>query len=260
MPNTPKFAPYYIDSHCHLDFAAMGDIASLLQQCMQTGVAQFIVPSVDVNNWQKVLQLGLVHPQVHVALGIHPYFLSDNNHFVHLVRLATEHRSSIVAIGEIGLDGSIDVSAQQQLEILKQQLDLASELDLPIICHAHKAYDPLLKQLRRIKLTRGGVVHGFSGSLVQANEFIKLGFKLGVGGVITYARAQKTRRLFSELPLECLLLETDSPDMPLSGLQGQVNTPLNIVRIGVCLGELRQQSEADIASATTLNCQLLFNL
>jgi len=249
-----------IDSHCHLDFARLGDLELVLAQADNVGVAHFVVPSVDKNNWLDVLSLSKRYPQIDVALGIHPYFLSADNQVSQLERLAHQQRDNIVAIGEVGLDGIIDVSLEQQLSVLIPQIKLASELDLPLICHAHKAYDPLLKQLRRFKVNAGGVIHGFSGSLVQAQAFIKLGFKLGVGGVVTYQRAKKTRAVFSDVGLDHLVLETDSPDMPIYGRQGQVNTPSNIKEIAVELAALTEASIEQVAQITTKNSRKLFKL
>jgi len=250
----------YIDSHCHLDFARLGKLGQIISDAKAVGVNVFIVPSVDQHNWSKVLTLSKCYREIHPALGIHPYFLQADNHLEQLIELATTERNQIVAIGEIGLDGSIETPLHQQLEVLVPQLKLASDLELPVICHAHKAYDPLLKQLRRIKLTRGGVVHGFSGSAVQANEFIKLGFKLGIGGVITYPRANKIRTLVSQLDLANMVLETDAPDMPLHGQQGQVNTPANIPVIAQTVSELTGADLTTVAASTTANCHQMFLL
>ena len=261
VANPPATSPLsYIDSHCHLDFARMGEVQLQISAAKAVGVDGIIVPSISCDNRQAVLALGLAHQHVYPALGIHPYFLQANNQLERLVSLATSNRQQIIAIGEIGLDGAIDTPLHAQLEVLVPQLKLASELELPVICHAHKAYDPLLKQLRRFKLKRGGVVHGFSGSAVQANEFIKLGFKLGIGGVITYPRASKIRGLVSQLDLVNLVLETDAPDMPLHGMQGQVNRPVNIALIAQTLSELTGTDLATIAATTTTNCREMFLL
>lgn len=250
----------FIDSHCHLDFARIGELNTVIAQAQRRGVRRFVVPSVDANNWTQVLTLSQTFPSIYAALGVHPYFLRQDNQLKRLTALAHSQRQQIVAIGEIGLDGSLPQSLEQQLAVLKPQLALAKELALPVICHAHKAYDPLLKQLRQYQLAHGGVIHGFSGSLVQANEFIKLGFKLGVGGVITYSRAKKTRQMFTQVGLEHLLLETDSPDMPIAGHQGQVNTPQNIIHIAQDLAVITKNSLATVAQVTSQNTAELFNL
>jgi len=249
-----------IDTHCHLDFERMGEIDTVLSTSLRANVSAFVIPSVNHTNWQRVLTLSLQYPSIYCALGIHPYFIESDNYLEQLESVATLNRSNIVAIGEIGLDGTIECPMTTQLEVLKPQLALAKKLNLPVICHAHKAYDVLLKQLRLYQLSRGGVIHGFSGSLVQAREFLKLGFYLGVGGVITYERAQKTRQVFSQLPLASLLLETDSPDMPLSGQQGLVNHPKNIPLIASELALLLQRPVADVERITSENARRLFEI
>lgn len=251
---------HFIDTHCHLDFSRMGEIDTVLTQSADVSVNQFIVPSVDVDNWKKTLDLSSKYANIHCGLGVHPHFLNDDNQLPMLIKLATNERENIVAIGEIGLDGAIDWPQHLQVDVLKQQLALAKSLDLPVICHGHKALDILLKYLRLYQLSKGGVIHGFSGSLVQANEFIKLGFYIGIGGVITYERAQKTRRTVAQLPLVSLLLETDSPEMPISGFQGQVNHPKRIPIIAQHLSDLHNRSVDFIAEITTANAKQLFEI
>lgn len=250
--------PYFIDTHCHLDFSRMGDIDSVLSQSAQVGVKEFIVPTVDSHNWHSVLRLSSLYKNIHCALGIHPHFLRDDNLFQVFIELVKNERDNIVAIGEVGLDGSIDWPQVSQIDVLKQQLELAKCFELPVICHGHKALDTLLKYLRLYRLPKGGVIHGFSGSLVQANEFIKLGFSIGIGGVITYERAKKTRHAVAQLPLDSLLLETDSPDMPLFGQQGRVNHPKNIPLIAQQLAFLHHTTIDNIAQQTSDNAKRLF--
>ncbi len=251
---------HFIDTHCHLDLSQMGEIDTVLAHSADAGVCQFIVPSVDASNWQKTLDLSAQYTNIYCGLGVHPHFLNDDDQLPMLIKLATNERENIVAIGEIGLDGAIDWPQHLQVDVLKQQLALAKSLELPVICHGHKALDILLKYLRLYQLPKGGVIHGFSGSLVQAKEFIKLGFYIGIGGVITYERAQKTRRTVAQLPLASLLLETDSPDMPVSGFQGQVNHPKRIPIIAQHLSELHNTSVDFIAEITTNNAKQLFEI
>ena len=120
--------------------------------------------------------------------------------------------------------------------------------NLPLIVHSVRANDTVAKILRRFKPARGGVIHAFSGSLHQAEAFWQLGFRLGIGGVISYERANKTREAIRAMPLEALLLETDAPDMPLQGRQGEINTPASLPSIALLLAQLRQQPLADVIS------------
>lgn len=252
-----------IDSHCHLDFPVFQQLPEVLRRAETVGVTQFVVPGVNAANWQAVLELSRQYSQISAALGIHPCFLDEQSEasLTGLRALYATHADELVAVGEIGLDlYDKDADQQQQLKILNIQLQLAKDFNKPVILHVRKAHDLMLQQLRRAKLPKGGVVHAFTGSEQQAKEYIKLGFSLGVGGSITYERAQKVRRTFSNLPLESLVLETDSPDMPLSGYQGEVNYPERVALVAETLAELRQESQEDIAKVTSKNAVQLFGL
>ncbi|HCM9443956.1 TPA: TatD family hydrolase, partial [Enterobacter cloacae subsp. cloacae] len=169
--------------------------------------------------------------------------------------------NKLVAMGEIGLDLYRDnPHFERQQTILDAQLRLAKRHDLPVILHSRRTHDKLAMHLKRIDLPRKGVVHGFSGSLQQAQRFIELGYKVGVGGTITYPRASKTRDVIAQLPLSALLLETDAPDMPLNGFQGQPNRPEQAARVFTTLCELREEPETEIADALLENTRALFGI
>ena len=249
-----------IDSHCHLDFAAFsGDLFPVLKRARDSGVSGFLVPGVAAYNWQPVLDLASQHQDIRVALGLHPYFLhslqaTDLDYLQHLLI----RHPDVVAIGEIGLDKVIDFPFAEQVNIFSCQLALAKQFDLPVIIHCRQAHNEMIKLLQQAKLSRGGVIHGFSGSLQIAQSYIKLGFKLGIGGVITYPRANKTRNAVAQLPLSAILLETDCPDMPVAEKQGQRNEPCRIVDIIHSLAELQNKPMELIAEANKRNFNELF--
>lgn len=249
----------FIDSHCHLDFPVFaGRLDSVLQQAKAVGVTDFLLPSTTYGSWQKIYELGTQYPQIRVAYGLHPYFLASQTHssLLELEGFAAEHNA--VAIGEAGLDFWPDqIDRKIQISFLEQQLQIAKNLQLPIILHARKSYDELYALVKKYRLS-GGVVHAFSGSLVQAQRFIDLGFVVGLGGIITYERAQKTRKLAMSLTNNDFVLETDSPDMPLSGYQGQANMPAQVVKVAETLAQLRGQSLAEIAAHSHNNVLRIF--
>jgi len=142
--------------------------------------------------------------------------------------------------------------------MLEAQLRLAKRYDLPVILHSRRTHDKLAMLLKKHALPRTGVVHGFAGSLQQAERFVQAGYKIGVGGTITYPRASKTRDVMARLPLSALLLETDAPDMPLNGFQGQPNRPEQVARVFASLCELRQEPADVIANALIHNTKALF--
>lgn len=253
-----------IDSHCHLDLVAQQiDVQRVLREAKQQGVEKIIVPAINEGNWARVQMLGEKNKGVYYALGFHPQFLDEISESS-LDNLASRITPLVpqkcVAIGECGLDfyhGRENEALQKHY--LNTQIDIANLSQLPILLHCRKAHQDLVALLKRNPPQNGGVVHGFSGSVQQAMDFIKLGLKIGVGGVITYPRAKKTRATIATLPLESLLIETDAPDMPLSGYQGLPNEPKMINMVLTSLIELRNESEQTVASQLTINGKLTFN-
>ena len=225
-----------------------------MRDCQQAGVEGFLVPSTTRSSWARVAELAASYPQWRVAYGLHPYFLAEASisDIEHLADQCETHEA--LAIGEIGLDcwpGA--VALDKEWLFFSRQLMIARELKLPIIVHARKSYDLVIKAVRDTGFTCGGIVHAFNGSLVQASRLQELGFILGIGGTITYPRAKKAQRVLAELDDTAFVLETDSPDMPLSGFQGELNTPLSIPRIAECIANIRNSSVADIARQTNNN-------
>ncbi|MGC9402832.1 TatD family hydrolase [Vibrio genomosp. F10] len=244
--------PPLFDTHCHFDFEHFqGDFNAELSSAEREGVKKFLIPAINESNWQAVQLLSSQHPQIYHALGFHPYFLNDSvEQDVKALSQALELRSpQCVAIGECGLDFSIDASQALQERYLLIQLELAQQYQLPVILHCHKANHRLIPLLKKYPLAKGGILHGFSGSLQQAMDFIELGFYIGVGGTITYPRANKTRKTMSDLPLDYLVIETDAPDMPMCGFQGKKNHPKMLPKVLSELALLKEQSEQTVAQS-----------
>ena len=252
---------HLIDSHCHLDFADFDvDRDAILQHCLQLGIKKIVVPGTTVANWPRQIALCQHSPQLALALGCHPMFMSEHpaDAIQQLDQAIQQYKP--VALGEIGLDFYLpDFNSKQQLSLFEAQLDLAVKNALPVILHVRKAHDDVLKLLRK-KALPGGIVHAFSGSAQQAEHYRHLNFLLGIGGALTYPRAQRLQRLFTELPLSQIVLETDAPDMPLYGYQGQRNSPENIPIILEKLSQLRGETVEHIAEVTTINCRQLLSI
>ncbi|MEH6469826.1 MAG: TatD family hydrolase [Halopseudomonas sp.] len=222
----------FCDTHCHLDFTEFDKVRSeLLDSCKVQGVRAIVIPGVTAECWSRLLRLcdALSQPRelvVKPALGLHPCFMGQHNAEQLLLLDRLLEQNSVIAVGEIGLDfwdSYTDVEAQSQL--FAAQLDLAKAHRLPVLLHARKSHDQVLHQLRGVRFDCGGIVHAFSGSLQQAERYVELGFKLGVGGAVTYSRALKLKRNLLQLGVEHWVLETDAPDMPLAGRQGELNRP-----------------------------------
>ncbi len=247
-----------IDSHCHLDFTHFDyDRDNILAHCQQLGVQQIIVPGVTASSWQKLLHICQQSDMLYPALGLHPMFMGQHQpeHLLQLQKLVALQQP--IAIGEIGLDFYLDNhDKKSQIELFSKQLQIAQDTNLPVILHVRKAHDQTIQLLKQYA-QKGGIIHAFNGSEQQAQQYIKLGFLLGVGGVITHTTATRLRTLFSKLPLSSLVLETDAPDMPLAGMQQSRNTPENIPRILNILSELRSETTTEIAQKTTENVKNL---
>ncbi|WP_158883987.1 TatD family hydrolase [Rhodanobacter sp. L36] len=250
-----------IDSHVHLDDDAFDDDRDAVIDCASNaGVDTMVIPAVDMESWSRIRELCAHHNRLHAAFGLHPMFLANH---------APEHADALatwlddghaVAIGEIGLDFHIDgLDRQLQQQYFQRQLDLAVERGLPVIVHARGAMDQVILTLRRSGDLRG-VVHSFSGSEQQAEQLWKMGFLIGIGGPVTYERAQRLRRIVTNMPLEFLLLESDAPDQPDSLHRGKRNEPARIVEVLRTIAMLRGETEAMIATVTTANAVRLFGL
>ncbi|MFI8415072.1 TatD family hydrolase [Serratia sp. NPDC078593] len=255
---------YLTDTHCHFDFPPFsGSEAESLQRAAAAGIERIIVPTVTADRFARVLRLAKDFTPLYAALGLHPLYIAQH-HEAQLALLAdflASRPGKLVAVGEIGLDLYMEnPQFTRQQALLSAQLKLAKQHDLPVILHSRRSHDQLAAALRRNDVPRRGVVHGFAGSLSQAQAFIRLGYYIGVGGTISYARAQKTRGVMAQLPLTSLLLETDAPDMPLAGYQGQPNRPERAAEVFEVLCQLRSESPEEIAAHLRQNTHRLFGL
>jgi len=239
------------DAHCHLDFPVFdADREEVLQRAKLAGVKSIILAATTAATWPRLLNLvessSLPSPQLYACLGLHPLFI-DQHQPEDLIQLKEQLLTSpkVIALGEIGIDlHSPELKAQEvrQWQFFDAQLEIAKESDLPVVIHVRQAMDQVIQRLRRLQLSRGGLLHAFSGSQQQAEQLVDLGYKIGVGGGLTYPRANKLRSLVKNLPLTAFLLETDSPDMPLKGFQGLRNEPANVVRVAATLAQIREMT------------------
>jgi TatD DNase family protein len=256
-----------IDSHCHLDASEFdADRDEVLRRAYMAGVRSIVNPAVEVDNFRTVANLSASTlplarsgqmPYVFYALGIHPIFVhkakvSD----IGVLRAAVTQAlvdPLFIGIGEIGLDGFVPgLDQQAQTYFFTEQLKIAKEFELPVIMHVRKAQDSILKQLRRFKPV-SAIAHAFNGSEQQAKTFIDLNCVLGFGGAMTFTRALQIRRLGQTLPLDAVVLETDSPDISPAWLHPGRNEPMHVARIANTLASLRDVSAEVIKTQTNAN-------
>lgn len=250
-----------VDNHSHFDAAEFdADRSAAHARAVAAGVETQVVPAVDAAGWPKLKEVCAQFTGLHAAYGLHPMYL-DTHRPDHLDDLrGWIERERPVAVGECGLDFFVEgLDAEAQALYFDGQLRLAREFDLPVIVHARRAVDAVIASLRRVGGLRG-VVHSFSGSAEQAAQLHRLGFLLGIGGPVTYERANRLRGIVATMPLEQLLLETDSPDQPGATHRGERNEPGFLVEVLDVVAQLRDMPHDKIAEATTANAQRLFNL
>lgn len=260
--------PRWMDTHCHLDAPEfVADATAVRERARTIGVHLCVLPAVEVANFAAVRGLAHAHRDAY-ALGIHPLYTPQAAE-ADLVTLERElhahiHDPRLVAVGEIGLDHLVPGLGRERQEwFYRAQLGIAQRLGLPVILHVRRSADRLLKHLREVPVA-GGIAHAFNGSLQQAKAFVRLGFKLGFGGALSFERALQLRRLATELPAEAIVLETDAPDIPPQWLyrtaehranghaQGR-NEPGELPRIAQVMSQLRGMSSEALAAQCEAN-------
>lgn len=250
-----------IDTHCHLDFSDFdADRDEILGRCRERGIDRIVVPAVSRDHWQRVIDLCKTTHGLFPALGMHPMFLEhhQDEHLQALEQILDE--TSVVAVGEIGLDFYVDGhDPLRQQELFEAQLSIAAHRQLPVLLHVRKAHDQVLQTLKRIQVS-GGIVHAFNGSLEQAKQYINLDFKLGFGGTLTYPNARHIHTLARELPLSAIVLETDAPDMTVAAHKGERNSPEYLTDSLTSLAIIRDENEEAIAAQTTRNVDAVLGL
>ncbi|MCJ0876067.1 TatD family hydrolase [Pseudomonas sp. JI-2] len=252
-----------IDTHTHLDFEMFdNDRAQVIARARNAGVERIVVLGVHAANWQRVWQLACDEPSMHAALGLHPVFLEEHQD-AHVQQLRDwlerlRGEPKLCAVGEIGLDYYIDnPDIERQQRLLEAQLALAADFSLPVLLHVRRAHAPMIATLKRYKLERSGVIHAFSGSWEEAREYLRLGFRLGLGGAGTWPQAQRMHRVLRQLPLEAIVLETDAPDIPPAGHAGERNSPELLPEICRRLADLKGIDAHALAAASYRNsCEL----
>lgn len=249
-----------IDTHSHIDLPIFADdFQDILRRSRKAGVVAQILPGVHREGWERILSLAVTEKDLHPAIGLHPMYLQYHGADDLDVLRSHARAGKLKAIGETGLDyfkKDSDRAAQQ--ELFEAQLAIASESRLPVLLHVRKAHDQVQATLRRKHFDCGGIVHAFSGSLQQAQHYLQLGFLISVCGTVTYDRARRIRSVAAELPLESLVLETDSPDIAPAAHHGERNCPAYLPEILCSLAALRKESMEQIAKQTTANARKVF--
>jgi TatD DNase family protein len=256
------------DSHCHLYVPPLSESTeAVLARARAAGVSRIVVPANDLDSFAMVSRLAR-REGIFPAFGLHPWVAEEPLDLDRLARLLREEHA--VAVGEIGLDFAIEEAAPgaargaevraRQLAILTSQLELARDLELPVLLHCRAAFEELLALLARHAPRLRGVVHAFSRGPELGRRFLELGLHLGFGGALTRDRANRAQRTVTVVPEERLLLETDAPSIGLQGIEPARVEPCHTLPIAEAMARLRGVSLESIARSTTENARALFQL
>lgn len=250
------------DTHCHLHLRQFDpDRDEVVARAEANGVTKIIEVGIDLESNKEAIALANRYPQVYAAVGIHPHEAGKASQKTWMELRSLASQPGVVAIGETGLDYYRQHSSRQkQKEALKRQLSLARELKKPVIFHDREAHDDLLAMVEEHGEGLAGVFHCFSGDLAMAKSCLEMGFYISIAGPVTYRNAHRLRELARTLPLERLLMETDSPFLPPHPYRGRRNEPAYVKLVAQEVAEIRGVSFEELAQATTENAALLFDL
>jgi TatD DNase family protein len=250
-----------IDTHCHLDVAEFDpDRDAVLERARAAGVVGVVVPAIHRAGWPWLLEYCASQPGLFPALGLHPVYLDQHgDDDVRALESAIAAERPL-AVGEIGLDYFVrELDRKRQQALFEAQLAVARAADLPVLLHVRRAHEQVLATLRHIRV-RGGIAHAFSGGIEEARRYLDLGFKLGFGGMLTFERSTRLRRLAALLPVEALVLETDAPDLTVAAHRGGRNSPEYLPDVLAALAEVRQADPGTLAAVTTANARAVLGL
>ena len=247
-----------IDTHAHLDM--LNDPKRAIEEALEAGVEKIIVPGVEPDTFEKVIKLADEYENVYAQIGVHP---SEAQKFSddtagRMMELAAHKK--VVAIGEIGLDYYWDKTfVDVQKKVFKTQIEIANALKLPVVVHDREAHGDTFEILEQMGAKKV-LLHCFSGSLEFAKRCVEKGWFIALGGVVTFKNAKKVRQVAKEIPLEHIMLETDTPYLTPHPYRGEENAPKYIVLSAKEIANLKDPALSEVARVTTANAQNFFNV
>ena len=251
--------PYLIDTHAHIDMAENSD--EIIQNAAANGVKKIIIPSVEEKFFEKIIQIAENHENIYCQLGIFPSEAKTWTNKIEQKIKELAKNPKVVAIGEIGLDYYWDKSfIEEQKEIFKKQILIANELNLPIVVHDREAHKDCIDIIKEYNQTSTVIFHCFSGSVEMMRECVKNDWFIALGGVVTFKNAKKMKDVAKEIPIDYLLLETDSPYLTPVPYRGKENQPAYIKYVAEEIAKLRNENVEDIMIKTSQNAERVFKI
>lgn len=250
------------ESHAHYDSGKFAeDREELLISMQENGIGTILNVGATWKSVKTVMELAEQYPFVYAALGLHPDEVGDLNEERFAILKAECQKEKVVAIGEIGLDYYWDHESHElQKKWFLRQLELARELDLPVIIHSRDAAEDTMKMMKEHAAGLRGVIHCFSYSKEMAEEYVKMGFHIGVGGVVTFKNGKKLKEVVEAIPLERILLETDCPYLAPEPYRGKRNSSLYLPQIAQAIADIKGVTYEEVVTQTEQNAKLLFGV
>lgn len=255
----------FFESHAHYDDEAFNeDRDELLSSLFQNDVNYIVNASSNISSSQDSIDLSTKYPNLYASVGVHPIDVDEMSESdIDILRTMCKENSKVVAIGEIGLDYHYNrQNDETQKYWFERQLQLAKENNLPVIIHSREASQECFDIIKKANLSqkRNGVIHCYSGSAEMALEYIEMGFYIGVGGVITFNNARKLIEVVETIPLNRILIETDSPYLSPVPNRGKRNNSHNLIYIAEKIGQIKQVSVNKVSKVTSENACELFSI
>ncbi|MBP3799879.1 MAG: TatD family hydrolase [Bacilli bacterium] len=249
----------YIDTHCHLQSKYYENIDAVIKDNRKAGIDKIIVSGCEICEIKEVIEYAKKYDDVYLTLGFHPeYADSINDIDISWLKEVVKNNNKVIGIGEIGLDYYYSKeNRDRQINLFRKMLELASELNLPVVIHSRNATLDTINILKEYNVV--GVIHCFSGSLETANEYIKMGYYLGIGGVVTFKNSN-LRDILKELSLDNIVLETDSPYLTPTPFRGKINSSKNIPLIAEELSNIFSVTCEEVSIRTINNTKSIFNI
>lgn len=248
-----------IDTHCHVLKEEYDNVDDIITSAKKNGVQKLIINGYDLKTSMEAIEIASKYDYVYAAIGIGPENVDNyNDELIDELEKLITHKK-VVAVGEIGLDFYwTKKNACLQEEVFKKQVSLAKKYNLPVIVHSRNAIKKVYDIVKAGGVT--GIIHCYSGSLEMAKEFIKIGFLLGIGGVVTFKNADKLKNVVKQIDLSSIVLETDSPYLSPEPYRGRKNVPANIRFVALKIAELKGVNLDDVISASYLSVIDKFDL
>ncbi len=252
-----------IDSHAHLEMPEFRkDLKEVLQRAKASGVEYIFTVGTGKKDWRATLEIAESNSMVYALLGVHPHHAKEIDEQTYPILKQLCQNRKVKALGEIGLDFFRNLSPQEiQLRRFREQIELAKELNLPIVIHDRDAHQETLEVLRSQKAEQcGGIIHCFSGDYDMAKTCLDMGFYISIPGNITFKNAERLREVVSRLPLDSLLIETDAPFLTPEPYRGKRNEPSYVRYTAEKIAEIKKVAFEKVAEATTENALRVFRL